>query len=448
MDTATCDPLLQARLFSLVPRELHLGAAGKLYKLLKWFVARKDSISTALKENGEKEQEKDSLSSVQLFVAVLKVLGLRTRLILAMNPISFRPSREKSTELLTSQDMESSTTAAEYSRKPLDAITKCSVAGPHIEDNTLPPQPGSHFFRLMEQLKQNACRDAGSEANTTKTEDGGEGGRGVRGKRRSLESAAGGPEKRRKLSFGDSVTPEKNSNKTQPNRTGVTRTPGSKKKGKQKKENRTPTTASETSPYFSSQGKGSCGTECGDGSGSDSDFIPLKRKAERLSFASSSDGSEGEGGEREGGGVKKGERKRKRRKGKAPKGALQKSQHVSNKRDKMTSPENSSQPGVYGEIQVYSIANVYVCRVVSDETCSWAEVYQEDQRRFVSLHLPSCSVDQPKMCEKHCLHKLSQVLAFENSESQQNNLLFPLSSLTCSVQSKQSPVINCKTLHL
>ena len=55
----------------------------------------------------------------------------------------------------------------------------------------------------------------------------------------------------------------------------------------------------------------------------------------------------------------------------------------------------------------------------SDETCSWAEAYAEDQKRYVCLHIPSSSVDQPKICEKHCPHKLSYVLAFESSESQQ-----------------------------
>ncbi|CAI8012362.1 DNA repair protein complementing XP-C cells homolog [Geodia barretti] len=60
------------------------------------------------------------------------------------------------------------------------------------------------------------------------------------------------------------------------------------------------------------------------------------------------------------------------------------------------SAENTTQAGVY------------------DETCSWAEAYAEDQRRYVCLHIPSSSVDQPKICEKHCPHKLSYVLAFES----------------------------------
>ena len=59
---------------------------------------------------------------------------------------------------------------------------------------------------------------------------------------------------------------------------------------------------------------------------------------------------------------------------------------------------------------------VCVC-VCSDERSSWAEVYMEGERRYVCLHIPSCSVDQPKMCEKHCPFKLSYIIVIETSES-------------------------------
>ena len=65
----------------------------------------------------------------------------------------------------------------------------------------------------------------------------------------------------------------------------------------------------------------------------------------------------------------------------------------------------------------YTEVPLYIIIISSDETCSWAEVYAEDQSRYVCLHIPSSSVDQPKRCEKQCPHKLSYVLAFESSES-------------------------------
>ena len=361
MNTASCDPLLQARLLSLVPRELHLSTSGKLYKVLRWFVARKDHISTALKDDGETEGGSlevsgVSLSPVQLLVAVLRVLGLRARLVLALNPISFRPSRQKNSDSLTIRDTDTSTNLDSGGKLP---ETKSSLLGHRGEDSA--PQPGPHFFRLMEQLKQSAGREAGmdgsSEANTTKTEGEGESGRRGRGrgKRRSSESVESGIGKRRKLSCGKSDTSEKRS--TPPNKSS---TAGSKGKGKQRKEKRTPTTASETSPYFSetspyfsSQGKTSCGASKTDGgSGSDSDFVPPKRKAKRLLFGSSSEGSEGESWEREK--RENGETGKKIGKGKLPRGAHQKKQNVSKKVELMTrrmSAENTTQAGVYGKIK-------------------------------------------------------------------------------------------------
>ena len=52
-----------------------------------------------------------------------------------------------------------------------------------------------------------------------------------------------------------------------------------------------------------------------------------------------------------------------------------------------------------------------------EETGSWAEVYVSGMKRWVCLHLTSCSVDQPKLCEKHSILPLHYVVAFEH----QNN---------------------------
>ncbi|CAI8012360.1 hypothetical protein GBAR_LOCUS7925 [Geodia barretti] len=275
MNTASCDPLLQAK--ATLPRT----ARTPPEHIRK--TALKDDGET---EGGSLEVSGVSLSPVQLLVAVLRVLGLRARLVLALNPISFRPSRQKNSDSLTIRDTDTSTNLDSGGKLP---ETKSSLLGHRGEDSA--PQPGPHFFRLMEQLKQSAGREAGmdgsSEANTTKTEGEGESGRRGRGrgKRRSSESVESGIGKRRKLSCGKSDTSEKRS--TPPNKSS---TAGSKGKGKQRKEKRTPTTASETSPYFSetspyfsSQGKTSCGASNTDGgSGSDSDFVPPKRKAKRL----------------------------------------------------------------------------------------------------------------------------------------------------------------------
>ena len=60
------------------------------------------------------------------------------------------------------------------------------------------------------------------------------------------------------------------------------------------------------------------------------------------------------------------------------------------------------------------VCHAVVLLYVSDETTSWVEVFLEGKKRFVCLHLPSCSVDQPRMCEKRCPHKMSYIIAIES----------------------------------
>ena len=57
---------------------------------------------------------------------------------------------------------------------------------------------------------------------------------------------------------------------------------------------------------------------------------------------------------------------------------------------------------------------VCVC-VCVDESSSWAEVFVKEQKRYVSLHIPSSTVDQPKMCEKFYAHKISYIIAIDTS---------------------------------
>jgi hypothetical protein len=72
----------------------------------------------------------------------------------------------------------------------------------------------------------------------------------------------------------------------------------------------------------------------------------------------------------------------------------------------------------------------------SEETACWAEVYltvagcdggtgggrsrgeagEDSKERWTCVHLPSCSVDQPHLCEKHCTIPLNYVIAIENGE--------------------------------
>ena len=62
----------------------------------------------------------------------------------------------------------------------------------------------------------------------------------------------------------------------------------------------------------------------------------------------------------------------------------------------------------------------------SEETAGWAEVYlsaevggsraEKMTKKWICVHLPSCSINQRHLCEKHCTLPLNYVIAIENGE--------------------------------
>lgn len=95
-----CDnQLLQSVLLSLLPVELlHSNTEhynqDSLLKILKWSSAKMSQLSKHVETSPDSEFQ--SLTVVQLQVALLRAIGLRTRLILVLNPISFKPASVKS----------------------------------------------------------------------------------------------------------------------------------------------------------------------------------------------------------------------------------------------------------------------------------------------------------------------------------------------------------------
>ena len=96
-----CDnQLLQSVLLSLLPVELlHSNTEhynqDSLLKILKWSSAKMSQLFKHV-ETTSPDSEFQSLTVVQLLVALLRAIGLRTRLILVLNPISFKPASVKS----------------------------------------------------------------------------------------------------------------------------------------------------------------------------------------------------------------------------------------------------------------------------------------------------------------------------------------------------------------
>ena len=434
------DTLLQARLFSLVPRELLCTPADKLFKILKWFVARKDHLLATVTDSEESSRNQESVSdqrktsqlnATEMLVALLRALNLRTRLVLALNPISFKPSKEKKSDpQLDSTQPEAGKRITPSQEEP--AALPQSLTG--ISD----PSPSPNFFKLMERLRQN------SDTNMDCTTEGGEGEMCDRDLAVSTEhSLRGGGKRRAKLMKGSAVkkrridASEKDNKSASCEQKGTCRSVGRKGKGrKQVAEKMDSSTASETSPYFGQEKATSHRESMADvGSSEESDdadfLLPTRRKSlQKLSFSSdssSSDDGEGVGGGGEGGNkrLRKGKvvREHPKKTGKVKEKTLE---LKGNRKKVPTTP-----CGVYGrkfdgtlekkfcvccthsELKQLQLPNS-CCLYNVDESSSWAEVFSEDQKKYVCLHLPSSTVGQPKMCEKHSPHKISYIIGIEN----------------------------------
>ena len=430
------DTLLQARLFSLVPRELLCTPAEKLFKILKWFVARKDHLLAAVADSEEsslnqesvsdqrKTSEKCQLNATEMLVALLRALNLRTRFVLALNPISFKPSKEKKS------DPQLDSTQPEVGKRITPSHEE-PAALPHSLTGVGDSSPSPNFFKLMERLRKN------SDTNMDCTTEGGEGERCDRDLAVSTErSLRGGSKRRAKFIKGSAVKKRRidaSEKSTSCEQKGMCRSVGRKGKGrKQVAEKMDSSTASETSPYFG-QEKATSHTESmadvgSSGESDDTDFLlPTRRKSsQKLSFTSDSSSSDdGEGVERGGEGGNKGLRKEKvvrEHPKKAGKVKEKTSELKGNRKKVPTTP-----CGVYGrkfdgtlEKKIYVFAahsvlkQLQLCLYNVDESSSWTEVFSEEQKKYVCLHLPSSTVGQPKMCEKHYPHKISYIIGIEN----------------------------------
>ena len=72
------------------------------------------------------------------------------------------------------------------------------------------------------------------------------------------------------------------------------------------------------------------------------------------------------------------------------------------------------QAALYGKLDKMALPTQLVY-LLTDDTSSWVEVLLEG-RQWRSLHIPSLSLGQPQLCEKHCPRELSYVLAIDNGE--------------------------------
>ena len=344
------DTLLHALLLSLLPRELHTVAGGigstahvdVLTKLLKWFAARKDHILTAVRDCEatdsepalpEKSQseaaERNGVSVVQVLVTLLRAIGLRARLVLVLNPLSFKLSPQKKDTFPMNTAVRTPPSKAEtptHTQSLNESALELSLLGPSA------PPSGSMFYELLEQCGQADASGVAVDCGSMDVrEEGGEkegefdasSRESVRGgsKRIKTSDAKGGtaPKKRRvsKTSPAQASMPQEGSasmsGKRRSARCGGGRGNGKSGKGVSRAKQKSTTTSCVTSPYFG-QDRNDDNDVCVGGEESksecsvsdDSDFVPVKRTpTQRVQFTCGFSESEGEDSDIGGSGRKK-----------------------------------------------------------------------------------------------------------------------------------------------
>lgn len=301
--TKLCDhsPSLQAILLSLIAnqRSLYRDDPSRydrdlLLKLLKWFVAQKKDFQKIVSDFDTRFRD---LSVTLLLVALLRVLGLETRLVMVLNPLSYKPmstSKKKNYTLKKSSPNE-------------------TVKEENVAMNTVSAVlKGSSSKRIK---------------NTTKK--------------------------------------------------------CTKKLGTSSSDKRSSTTETDTSPYFNKSMK-----HCSP---------PRLRKRTHSNLKSSSESfhSESENEDKEFTFPK-------------PKKMKIAPKKVSRKITQVDSEVLSS--------KVVDYSRTIEAEADNDDVMSWVEVYVCGEEKWVSAHIPSCSVGQPHLCERDCPLPLNYVLAFQSGE--------------------------------
>ena len=425
------DPIKQGLLLSLLgseAKELIRSNAEEhnqtsILRIIKWMTNKITILHQTLRESVSRDGEYRFFDE-QLLVTLLRALGLRVRLVMVLNPTSFKESKASTSG----------------KRKSVDTSEKGqSKSGNDVKKES-----------------ENTSKSSKSKTSTS----GGCGGSPkvrVRGKRQ------------RKSTEKDELSSTLPSNSQQ---TGRKTRSQSQPTNEQKRRRSGSTTTLKKSPYFNKasdrgsklsktssgemevemreEGYPKKGLKCEESSGSESEYVPdnerslvrsKKRGLRRSSSSHNMDDSDSDFQPPK----KKKQRRLSKSTGATPSKKLKEACERTNKKSDTVlelkgSSKNAPTASSSGDFKSNcedgrsdskdrrrKSESVEV--VKSEETACWAEVYlkveeggssraAEEKRRkkWTCVHLPSCSVDQPHLCEKHCTLPLSYVIAIEKGE--------------------------------
>lgn len=384
-----CDQCLpQSLVLSVLPSNLLPSPPAKdsLHRLLTWYKGTgADALVRVLTDHCCVE----GLSIVQVFVTLLRAAGLKARLVLALCPVHFRCTQLTPLVLIADE-------------------AGTGNEGTPRKEAVEPEQQPSQMTSCDEPTTSRGAR--GEQMGPKRMSSGRKCGR--RGLKRSqLSPAEKGEAAVKAEGCGNAGTEEagltpRNSKRKRKNDTPSIEATPSTEAGVCAKEQTAgvedlgKVLASQSEEHLATERKRSLRSHK---SIRTADYVEEEYVEEQEEGVSNSDGDcdsvEGQ------------HRKRKRKKKQSPSSSSSsKGKNRSSRRDSPKSTGGVSSNPCSPTDERKHVSGPYIY----DENSSWAEVFLEDQQRWVSLHLTSCTVDCPQLCERHAPYQFSYIVAIEN----------------------------------
>ena len=449
-------PILGTEHKELVYSDAEVYDTNAILKILKWLSNKTATLHQTLQESLLQDKDCSTSSDAQLLVMLLRALGLRVRLVMVLNPISFKESKASGKRKSVEGSEKTTAVPEDESGEQLELIVESdALSSKETKSSGTRKHKGNHESKSDNGGEE--AHDGSSSKNAKAT------------RKRSRQSTDEGSSS----SYSGGQVQKKTRKRSQTT--------------KQQKQHRTST----SSPYFKRQTRSKSKSSSRDmeeddpsnleqlmrklSSGSDSEYVPEKVMPKKRKLSSSFERL-GDGGDDDDDDFEQPKKKQRRssskligttpakklrqaadKKAKAEREskALQSSSKATTwrrKGSKSTKDDDSSQTMEDGsksqsktaleekDLNLTAASNSQsrssplesVEIVKSEETACWAEVYltvasrkeggtrgeeeKEKAKRWTCVHLPSCSVDQPHLCEKHCTIPLHYVIAIDNGE--------------------------------
>ena len=390
------DPTLQCLVFSLLgnAKDLlydnpSLYTTDSLSRLLRWFSDEQSYIEGVIYDTNTNLRE---VSVNQILVTLLRALGLRTRLIMVLNPLSYKTTPTAKKKIVSGTGTLSPQKVKGRTKQGKSPVLRIVSARSRVDSETWKRKWFSNKGESKEEHVTNCISGTvGSDCVQTSTKP-----ESTRRTRSSLR-----------------------------NRTSICSKLTTPEKMKSTNDDASSTTECGSSPYFRKRLKQSKPSTRKKSSNSETDSMASKESdsEEHLEFGGQAKQTMSVSFDRDNEFVPPKPKKKRESLTKSPAKKLKKAVDDSNA---------SSSENTLDSLSLSSTATLTKLREESDtiseqtssdvqlvtveDTSCWAEVFVVSKKKWTCVHLPSCSVGQPQLCERHCTLPLNYVVAFENGK--------------------------------